>query len=67
MPHAITPHAPVSLRRFHMPIASCFSHDGGRENIPIQCQLPEISEVFVKGVRRENRGTLSAVRRATPF
>ena len=49
MANANAPNAPVSLRRFHMPVESCFSHDGGRENIWIQYQLPEISEVFYEG------------------
>lgn len=67
MANAITQYAPFSLHRFHIPVASCFSNDGGRENMWIECKLPEISDVFfVKAVRREKCGTLSAARLAAP-
>jgi hypothetical protein len=59
MPHVIAPHTPVLMRRLSIPIASYFSHDVGSENIPIQCQLPEISEVFLKGAAFDNNGPSS--------
>jgi hypothetical protein len=49
MINAIALRAPFSLHRFHMSVASDFSNNVGRENIRIQCQLPEISVVFYEG------------------
>jgi hypothetical protein len=46
---AIGPHALVSLYRFHMLVAACFSRDGARKNRVIQSQLVEISAVFCGG------------------
>jgi hypothetical protein len=60
MPLALAPHAPVSLRRFPMPVAARFSRDGARENVVIQSQLVEISAVFGAGGGGEKWGDLFA-------
>jgi hypothetical protein len=49
MPHAIASRAPISLHRFPMPVAACFSRSGARENRVIQSQLVEIFAVFCGG------------------
>jgi hypothetical protein len=58
MSHVLAPHTPVSLRRFPMPVAACFSYDGARENRVIQSQLVEIFAVFEAGGGGEKWGVL---------
>ena len=41
------------VRRFGVPVEPYFSHRTGSENITIQCQLPEFSVTFLKGVPLE--------------
>jgi hypothetical protein len=48
MPNATASQAPLSSHHFHKPVAPCFSNAVGRENMRIQCQLPEIFEVFLR-------------------
>ena len=45
---------PTSVRRFGISFAPYFSHRAELENIRIQCQLPEFSVTFLKGVPFEN-------------
>ncbi len=49
MVDVFTSYFPISMRRCGVPITPYFSHLAGSENIPIQCQLPEISGTFGKG------------------
>ena len=46
---ACAPCLPFSVRRYGVSLVPYFPHRAGSENIPIQCQLPEISGTFWKG------------------